>query len=79
MDFLIIYNGKRIIIEIDGKTHTPENSLEKYSKQCKYDRDMKFLGYDVFRLGGYELKHDFENVISKFFEKLYIYLEIKEN
>ena len=27
MDFLIIYKGKRIIIEVDGETHTPEYSL----------------------------------------------------
>lgn len=76
MDFLIIYKGKRVIIEIDGETHTPENNLEKYSKQCKYDRDMKFLGYDVFRLGGFELTYNFDNVIRDFFDKLLNYLNV---
>ena len=76
MDFLIIYKGKRIVIEIDGQTHTPENSLEKYSAQCKYDRDMRFLGYEVFRLGGYELTHNFENVVKDFFENLFHFLNL---
>lgn len=73
MDFLILYNGKRVIIEVDGKTHTPEESLKEYSRQCEYDRTMRFLGYDVFRLGGYELTHDFENTVSSFFINLFIY------
>lgn len=76
MDFLIIYRGKRVIIEIDGETHTPENNLEKYSKQCKYDRDMRFLGYDVFRLGGFELTFNFEYVVRDFFDKLFNYLNV---
>lgn len=77
MDFLIIYKGKRVILEIDGSTHTPQNSLEYYSKQCEYDRNMKFLGYDVFRLGGHELTYNFDNILSDFFNKLFDYLEIK--
>lgn len=76
MDFLIIYKGKRIIIEIDGKTHTAENSLEHYSKQLEYDRTMKFLGYEVFRLGGYELTKNFEGTIQTFFSNLMRYLQI---
>lgn len=64
MDFLILYKNRRIIIEIDGETHTPENSLERYSKQLEYDRTMKFLGYDVFRLGGYELTKKFEITVT---------------
>ena len=31
MDFLILYKNRRIIIEIDGETHTPENSLAHVS------------------------------------------------
>lgn len=76
MDFLIIYKGKRIIIEIDGKTHTAENSLEHYSKQLEYDRTMKFLGYEVFRLGGYELTKNFEGTVQTFFNNLMKYLQI---
>lgn len=76
MDFLIIYKNRRVIIEIDGKTHTPENSLEQYSKQLEYDRTMKFLGYDVFRLGGYELTRNFEETVKNFFDNLMQYLKI---
>lgn len=74
MDFLILYKGKRVIIEIDGKEHF-QNS-DKYSKQCKYDRDMKFLGYDVFRLGGAELTDNFDATVKEFFDNLYNYLEV---
>lgn len=76
MDFLIIFNGKRVIIEIDGKEHF--QNTEEYSKQCKYDRDMKFLGYDVFRLGGHELTYNFEDAVSDFFDKLFTYLNIND-
>lgn len=74
MDFLILYKGKRVIIEIDGKEHF-QNS-DKYSQQCKYDRDMKFLGYDVFRLGGAELTDNFDATVKEFFDNLYNYLEV---
>ncbi len=79
MDFLVLYGGKRIIIEIDGQSHTPEYSLKNYSKQCEYDRSMKFQGYDVFRLGGYELTHEFEKTVSLFFSNLYDYMEIERH
>lgn len=74
MDFLILYKGKRIIVEIDGKTHTEEHNLEEYSRQCEYDRTMRFLGYDVFRLGGYELTYNFDNTVEHFFSNLFEYL-----
>lgn len=74
MDFLILYKGKRVIIEIDGKEHF-QNS-DKYFKQCKYDRDMKFLGYDVFRLGGAELTDNSDATVKEFFDNLYNYLEV---
>lgn len=73
MDFLMLFNGHRIIIEIDGKEHFQDG--EKYSRQCKYDREMKFLGYDVFRLGGNELLYDFENTVSSFFAALFDYIK----
>lgn len=77
MDFLILYKGKRVIIEIDGETHIESFDRVKYSKQCEYDREMKFLGYDVFRLGSYELINNFDKTIQIFFDNLYKYLDIK--
>ncbi len=79
MDFLILYNGKRVVIEIDGKEHftqkgKDEYDIQKYSDQVAYDRKMKFLGYDIFRIGGKELYDNFEMVLTEFFDKLLVYL-----
>ncbi|GEM_PF-728777 len=80
MDFLIIYAGKRIIIELDGSSHfLSENKidLEKYAKQVEYDRAMKFLGYDIFRICNEELLNgNAERTLSDFFKNLYDYLGI---
>lgn len=75
MDFLILWKGKRIIIEIDGKQHYSDekgaSDPKKYSEQVAYDRKMKFLGYEIYRLGGYELmENTYEDVINKFFNDL---------
>ena len=73
MDFLILYNNNRIIIEIDGIEHYSSDGKpdsKKYSDQVAYDRKMKFLGYHIFRLGGYELSKNFDTVVSDFFKSL---------
>lgn len=78
MDFLILYRNKRIVIEIDGKEHYSENgqpSPEKYAAQVAYDRKMKFLGYDIFRIGGYELSKNANKVKDEFFKDLIDYLK----
>lgn len=80
MDFLILYNNRRIIIEIDGQSHFETNNridLTKYSKQVEYDRTMKFLGYEIFRLCNYEIDScDYEKTLEVFFSNLYRYLGI---
>lgn len=82
MDFLMIYKGKRIIIEIDGYSHLMTNGvidITKYSQQLEYDRTMKFLGYDVFRICNCELdERNFEITLDNFFKNLYSYLGILE-
>ena len=73
MDFLILYNNYRIIIEIDGVEHYSSDGKpdsKKYSDQVAYDRKMKFLGYHIFRLGGYELSKNFDTVVNDFFKSL---------
>ena len=74
MDFLILYNNHRIIIEIDGVEHYSENSIpspQKYAEQVCYDRKMKFLGYDIFRIGGFELTiENFEKTTISLFKSL---------
>ena len=70
MDFLILYNNRRIIIEIDGSSHFETNNtvdLVKYTKQVEYDRTMKFLGYDSY---------NYEGILEVFFNNLYKYLDI---
>lgn len=80
MDFLIIYAGKRIIIELDGSSHFLVDNkvdLEKYAKQVEYDRTMKFLGYDIFRICNNELLNEkAERTLNVFFKNLYRYLGI---
>lgn len=39
---------------------------------------MKFLGYDIFRLGGYELTKNFEKTVKDFFENLMQYLKVNQ-
>ena len=79
MDFLMLYNGKRIIIELDGYSHFTTNNqldIKKYAKQVEYDRTMKFLGYEVFRICNAELDMNFEDTLKTFFGNLYQYLGI---
>lgn len=74
MDFLMLINGHRIVIELDGKQHYSEDdkpSPKKYADIVEYDRKMKLLGYDVYRFGGYEFTlEDFSKMIHDFFDKL---------
>ncbi|HEY9257514.1 hypothetical protein [Chitinophaga sp.] len=75
MDFLMLLNNNiRIVIEIDGIQHYAEGTTAipaKYAEMVNLDRDLKLLGYDVYRFGGYELKPGCEQVIISFFEKLF--------
>ncbi len=76
MDFLMLINGKRIIIELDGEQHYSDYKVpspKKYAEMAKYDRQMKLLGYDVYRFGGYEfIEPNYESKLHDFFEKKYI-------
>jgi len=75
MDFLILFsNSNRIVIEIDGKQHYANEekaSPEKYSEMMRLDRELRFLNYEVYRLGGYELTHDSEATAKNFIDKLF--------
>jgi very-short-patch-repair endonuclease len=76
MDFLLLLsNNKRIVIEIDGIHHYTENekaSPKVYSKMVAADRDLKLLGYELYRFGGYELMQtNAKAIIEDFFESLF--------
>ncbi|QLY40187.1 hypothetical protein HF295_04640 [Hujiaoplasma nucleasis] len=74
MDFLMLYAGRRIIIEIDGVQHYSEGgkpSPKKYAEMVGYDRKMKLHGYEIYRFGGHEfIDSDIDNVIEDFFKNL---------
>ena len=84
MDFLMLLsNGVRIVIEIDGKQHYSEgdkSSPKLYSEMVIDTRELQLKGYEVYRFGGYEFMNITESkrMIGDFFEKLFkkiFYLE----
>ena len=61
MDFLLLLpQGVRIVIEIDGKHHyaTADGSadVQRYARMVMADRELKLAGYEVFRFGAAELQ-----------------------
>jgi len=75
MDFLLVLsNSTRIVIEVDGKQHYSDDNIsspKKYAEMVSLDRDLKLLGYEVYRFGGYELIESNEGIIIDFFNKLF--------
>lgn len=76
MDFLLLLsNSIRIVIEVDGKQHYSDENIsspKKYAEMVSLDRDLKLLGYEVYRFGGFELyDKSSENIIIDFFDKLF--------
>ena len=62
MDFLLLLPGRqRVVIEIDGKHHYADGeaaSPQRYATMVAEDRNLRLLGYEVYRFGGYELSED---------------------
>lgn len=76
MDFLLLLNNnKRIVIEIDGVQHYAESdkpSPKLYSSMVSADRELKLLGYEVYRFGGFELnQQNATDTIKSFFDTLF--------
>ncbi|EAZ92688.1 DUF559 domain-containing protein [Crocosphaera chwakensis] len=82
MDFLLLLpKSKRIVIEIDGKQHYSDDKgladTKRYSEMIMEDRRLKFLGYEVYRFGGYEImQNNYENIILDFFQKMLDFYEL---
>jgi len=78
MDFLLLAQGRRIIIEVDGIEHYSDDdkkaSPERYANMVAYDRQMQCNNYEVYRIGGYELRDgtDHEKTLLAFFDDLKI-------
>lgn len=76
MDFLLLLpHNARIVIEVDGKHHFERNglaSLPAYADMVSADRDLRLLGYEVYRFGANELVgHGADELIAKFFDRLF--------
>jgi hypothetical protein len=78
MDFLMLLPGfVRVVIEIDGQQHYANERGDadprKYAKLTSADRDMRLLGYDIYRFGGAELKDRIASVqlVGCFFDSLF--------
>lgn len=59
MDFLMLLpNGVRVVIEVDGKQHYAEGDVPSpplYAEMVREDRALRLRGYEVYRFGGHEL------------------------
>ncbi|WP_406300463.1 endonuclease domain-containing protein (plasmid) [Embleya sp. NBC_00888] len=60
MDFLLLLpHGRRVVIEVDGKTHYGDGDRADpatYAMTMRADRDLKLAGYEVFRFGCHDLR-----------------------
>jgi AbiJ N-terminal domain 3 len=79
MDFLLMLeNGVRIVIEVDGRHHYADPS--RYATMCREDRRLRLLGYEMYRLGAAEFSDTSLSplkigpvsraVVSDFFDRL---------
>ena len=59
MDFLLLLpSHQRVVIEIDGKQHYADGdaaSPQRSAEMVAEDRNLRLLGYEVYRFSGFEL------------------------
>ena len=73
---MLLPNGVRIVIEIDGKQHYSEGdkpSPKLYAEMVIDTRELQLKGYEVYRFGGYEFMNITESkkMVKEFFDKLF--------
>jgi very-short-patch-repair endonuclease len=77
MDFLLLLpQGVRIVIEVDGKHHYANAAgcadVQRYAQMVRADRELKLAGYEVFRFGAAELQAPTAKAdVKDFFEALF--------
>ncbi len=77
MDFLLLLpQGVRVVIEVDGKHHYANESgaadAKRYAEMVRADRDIKLAGYEVFRFGAADLlTPEAKADVKTFFEALF--------
>jgi very-short-patch-repair endonuclease len=55
---MLLPHDARVVIEVDGRHHSTRGgtpSLPAYAEMVKADRDLRLLGYEVYRFGANEL------------------------
>ncbi|MDQ0761997.1 AbiJ-related protein [Streptomyces canus] len=78
MDFLLLMPGrKRVVLEVDGSQHFTDNrgtvpNPRKYAETMAGDRELKLLGYHVYRFGHDELekREHARSILTDFFSRL---------
>lgn len=77
MDFLMLLpNNVRLVLEVDGKHHYSDESGRAnptaYAAMMEADRDLRLVGYDVYRFGAEELTGQSGHALAvEFFERLF--------
>ncbi|MBI1406040.1 MAG: hypothetical protein GC145_07940 [Caulobacter sp.] len=76
MDFLLLLpNAQRVVLEVDGAQHFSDDagpSLPRYSQMVAADRELRLVGYEVFRFGANELVGpNSEGIVRTFFDGLW--------
>ncbi|HEV8004198.1 MAG TPA: hypothetical protein VGP63_30315 [Planctomycetaceae bacterium] len=82
MDFLLLLSSfERIVVEVDGKHHYSDENVaapDKYAEMVHADRELRLLGYEVYRFGGSELTDERgEAAVTAFFNALFQKHEIR--
>lgn len=76
MDFLMLLpEGARVVIEVDGKQHYADGDIaspSRYAEMVREDRKLRLAGYELYRFGGAELQNEQSAVpmLRQFFEEL---------
>jgi very-short-patch-repair endonuclease len=75
MDFLMLLSSQeRIVIELDGKQHYAVEDMAspvRYAQMVAADRDLRLVGYEVYRFGGFELMADgWRTRVDEFYARL---------
>lgn len=75
MDFLLLLpDDVRIVLEVDGKHHYADGqkaSPDRYGEMMMEDRELRLMGYEVYRFGAAELNETTGGkVATQFFERI---------
>ncbi|MEQ8676569.1 MAG: hypothetical protein RIC84_25360 [Aggregatilineales bacterium] len=76
MDFLLLLPyDVRIVIEVDGKHHYADGDIaspERYGEMMMEDRELRLMGYEVYRFGAVELNKSIaESNVKSFFRRIF--------